>query len=66
MKSTFVKGDIVKTADKISKKIRKGKIQDIVIENGTVIGNEHFGRIVKVKTADHEIVSTKPEYLELV
>jgi hypothetical protein len=66
MKSTFTKGDIVKTTEKTNKKINRGKLKESIIDNGVVIANEHFGRIVKVNVIDNQVVSTKSEYLELV
>lgn len=66
MKSSFTKGNIVKTTDHATRQINKGRIQDTIINRGVVIGNEHFGRIVKVKLDNNQIVCTKPEYLELI
>ena len=66
MKSTFTKGDIVKTTEKINKKINKGKLNESIIDKGVVVANEHFGRIVKENVIDNQVVSTKSEYLELV
>lgn len=65
MKSTFVKGTRVHTIDRVAKKIRRGSMVEPIVESGVVIGNEHFGRIVKVKLDNGQIVSTRPEYLEI-
>ena len=65
MKSNFVKGNRVKTIDRVARKIRRGSLAEPIVDAGTVVGNEHFGRIVKVKLDGGEIIATKPEYLEV-
>lgn len=64
MKSSFNKGDKVKTTQKAARKILKGKLSEPLVEAGTVVGNEHYGRIVVVKTNDGNTVRTKPEFIE--
>lgn len=66
MKSDFVKGEIVRTTNRIVKQINKGKLQEPIIDFGVVVKNEHFGRIVKVRLQDSTEISTKPEYLERI
>lgn len=66
MKSSFSKGDIVRTTDKAGRKIKNGKLNEPLVTNGTVTGNEHYGRIVVVKTELGDSVRTKPEYLEFM
>lgn len=64
MKSSFNKGDIVSTTQRAVSKIKKGKLNEPLIDTGTVIGNEHYGRVVVVKLNTGETVKTKPEYIE--
>ena len=64
MKSSFNKGDKVSTKQRAARKIQKGKLNEPLINTGTVIGNEHYDRIVVVKVDSGETVRTKPEYLE--
>ena len=66
MKSSFSKGDVVKTTDKAGRKIKKGKLTEPFVNQGTVVGNEHYGRVVVVKPESGDSVRTKPEYLELI
>jgi len=66
MKSSFKKGDVVKTKDREAKRIEKGKIKEPLILSGVVVGNEHFDRFVRVKLPTGDEVTTHPEYLDLI
>ncbi len=64
MKSSFIKGDKVKTTDKAARKIQKGKLNEPLVDFGVVVGNEHYNRIVVIKCQHDNIVRTKPEFIE--
>lgn len=64
MKSTFSKGDRIKTKERSVKQIKKGKLNEPLIEDGIVLGNEHFDRIVRVRLHTGEEVTTHPDHVE--